>query len=89
MKDSKNQLIPFKLYENLNYNLPKFQNRIINYINLYDIYSEDSKSEKIDSKTSVLWSQHRDLQEEISSFIIHDKSNEINSKRFKECFRFN
>ena len=32
---------------------------------------------------SVVWSHHRDFQQEILSFIIHDKSNEINQKRYK------
>ena len=63
--------------------LINYLNRIINHESLYNIYSEDSKSEKIDSKMSVLGAQHRDFQQEISSFIIHDDLNEINTKRYK------
>ena len=33
---------------------------------------------------SVVRPHHRYFDQEISSFIIHDKSNEINSKRYKE-----
>ena len=64
--------------------LINYLNRYINHDNLFEIYSNDSKPENFDSKSSVLWSQHRNNQQEISSFILHDKSNEINSNRYKE-----
>ena len=50
-------------------------------MNLYKyqyIYSYNLKPENFDSKTSQLRSQLRDNQQEISSFIIHDKSNYYN-----------
>ena len=59
--------------------LINYLNRIINHENLYDIYSD-----KNIPNLSVLRSQHRDLQEELSSFIIHDKSNDYDLKRYKE-----
>ena len=48
--------------------LINYLNRFINHENLYDIYSEDSKSEKIDSKTSVMGPHDRYFEQEISSF---------------------
>ena len=63
--------------------LINYLNRYINHENLYDIYSNDSKPEDFDPDSSNLGAQVRDNQQEISSFIIHDKYNEINTKRYK------
>ena len=64
--------------------LVNYLNRFIFHENLYEVYSSESKLDNLGLKSSVVWSHDRNNQQEISSFIIHDKSNEINSKRYKE-----
>ena len=56
--------------------LINYLNRFINHENLFEFYSNDLNSQNFDSKSSVLWPQDRNNQQEISSFIIHDKSND-------------
>ena len=58
--------------------LINYLNRFINHENLFEFYSNDLKLEIFDSKSSVCWPANRNNQQEITSFIIHDKSNEIN-----------
>ena len=64
--------------------LINYLNRYINHDNLYEVYYDNLKPEDFDQDSSVLWSQDRDNQQDLSSFILHDKSNEINSNRYKE-----
>ena len=64
--------------------LINYLNQIINHENLYEIYYDNLKLEKNDPNLTTLWPQGRNFEQEISSFIIHDKSNEINSNRYKE-----
>ena len=64
--------------------LINYLNRFINHENLYDIYPDLEKLNNFDSKTSQLRPQLRDNQQEISSFILHDKSNDYDSNRYKD-----
>ena len=64
--------------------LVNYLNKFINNENLYDVYSNNLKLEKFDSKSTVCWPAERNFEHDFSSFIIHDKSNEINSNRYKE-----
>ena len=64
--------------------LINYLNQIINHENLYEVYSSESKLDNLGLKSSVVRPHDRDLQQELSSFIIHDKSNEINLNRYKE-----
>ena len=64
--------------------LINYLNKCINYEYLYDIYSIDSKLQNFDQESSARRPAGRDFKQELSSFIIHDKSNEINSNRYKE-----
>lgn len=59
--------------------LINYLNKLINHENLFDVYSDE-----FDSNLSMRPSTHREIQQEISSFIIHDKSNEYNSNRYKK-----
>ena len=58
-------------------------NKLVNYENLYEVYSSDSIIENSSLNSSAAWACRRDIQDNLSSFIIHDESNEINSKRYK------
>lgn len=62
--------------------LVNYLNRLINHENLFEVYL-DSKSMKIDSKHRSVDPRYDSIQQEISSFIIHDKSNDFNSDRYK------
>ena len=62
--------------------LINYLNRFINHENLYEIYSNDLKHENFDSKTLELGAQLRESQQDLSSFIFHDKSNEYNSNKY-------
>ena len=62
--------------------LVNYLNRLINHENLFEVYL-DSKSMKIDLKQHSVDPRYDDIQQEISSFIIHDKSNDFNSNRYK------
>ena len=59
--------------------LINYLNRFINHENLFEIYSNNLNSENFDSNLSLVGPHDRNNQQEISSFIIHDNSNEINS----------
>ena len=56
--------------------LINYLNKLINHENLYNVYSDE-----IDSNLSVCPWARRENKQEISSFIIHDKSNEYNSNQ--------
>ena len=64
--------------------LVNYLNRFINHEILYDIYSNELKIEDLSSNSTVLWPQHRDNQQDLSSFILHDKSNDYDSNRYKD-----
>ena len=53
-------------------------NQLINHENLYEVYSD-----KFDMKMAVGRSPQRYFQQDISSFIIHDNSNDFNPDRYK------
>ena len=50
--------------------LINYLNRYINHENLYEIYSNDSKPEILDQDLTVRGPTDRDIEQEISSFII-------------------
>ena len=58
--------------------LINYLNRFINHENLYEVYSE-SKPEENNSKIRYGGRRNELIQQEITSFIIHDKSNDYNS----------
>ena len=64
--------------------LINYLNRYINHENLYDVYSSSSKLDNFDQESSNLRPQVRINQQDLSSFIIHDKSNDINLNRYKD-----
>ena len=64
--------------------LINYLNILINHENLYDIYSNDLKLDEYCLNSSSSRPGGRNSQQEISSFILHDKSNDINSNRYKE-----
>ena len=55
--------------------LINYLNQFINHENLYEIYSDLLKSNNLSSNSSDVRSHIRDIQQEISSFIIHDDLN--------------
>lgn len=59
--------------------LINYLNQIINHENLYEVYSSESKLDNLCLKSSVVGPHDRNNQQDLSSFIIHDKSNEYNS----------
>ena len=59
--------------------LMNYLNMLINQENLYDVYSD-----KFDSNLSMCPWAHRENKQDISSFIFHDNSNDINSNRYKD-----
>lgn len=59
--------------------LVNYLNRFINHENLYEIYKDNSKIEDFKSKDRKGGHLYDDNQQEISSFIIHNKSNDYNS----------
>lgn len=59
--------------------LNNYLNRFINHDNLYDVYSGNLKLDKFDQELTSLGPQGRDIQQDLSSFILHDKSNDYNS----------
>ena len=58
--------------------LINYLNQIINHENLYEIYYDNLKLELLDQDLSVRGAPDRDIQQDLSSFILHDKTNEIN-----------
>ena len=55
--------------------LINYLNKIINHENLYEVYSPESIYENFDLNSSSTGPRHRYNQQDLSSFIIHDKSN--------------
>ena len=64
--------------------LINYLNRIINCENIYEIYSIDSKFQNFDQDLSPCRPAGRDIQQELSSFIVHDKSIDFNPNRYKD-----
>lgn len=62
--------------------LVNYLNRLINHENLFEVYL-DSKSMKIDPNHRCVDPRYDIIQQEISSFIIHDKSNNFDPDRYK------
>lgn len=58
--------------------LVNYLNRFINQENLYEIYKDNSKIEDFKSKDRKGGHLYDKIQQEISGFIIHDKSNNYN-----------
>ena len=54
--------------------LINYLNHLINHENLYEIYSEELKPNNLSSNSTVVGPHNRDNQQELSSFIFHDKS---------------
>lgn len=63
--------------------LINYLNKFINDENLYEIYNDDSKLDNYNVKNRIGAPLYDDIQQEISSFILHDKFNEINPNRYK------
>ena len=63
--------------------LINYLNQIINHECLYDVYSSYSKLENFDLNLTVRGPPDRDIQQDFSSFILHDKSNEYNPNKYK------
>lgn len=63
--------------------LINYLNKFINDENLYEIYNDDSKLDNYNVKNRIGAPLYDDIQQELSSFIIHDKFNEINPNRYK------
>ena len=59
--------------------LINYLNNLINHENLYNVYSDE-----FDSNLSACPWARRENKQDLSSFIIHDKSNEYNSNRYKK-----
>ena len=49
-------------------------NCVINHENLFEVYSSQINSYENNDNIAILGAENRDIQQEISSFIIHDKS---------------
>ena len=60
--------------------LINYLNRFINHTNLYEIYSIDLNSEILDQDLTVRCAPDRDIQQDLSSLIIHDERNENSIK---------
>lgn len=63
--------------------LINYLNQIINHENLYDVYYDNLKLENFDPKSTPSRPGDRNFEQDLSSFIIHDKSNEYNPNRYK------
>ena len=63
--------------------LINYLNKLINYENLYEVYSDKINPKNLDSKITFSGTTEYNIQEYFSSFIIHDNSNEINTKIYK------